>query len=549
MIVVHLCARCGHPMRMRNCYQGKTVRCPGCAAVETVPKALPAEAAVAGSDPCVRRKVRALPCGCAGADAKAGNRRPSGRLVLPWMLLAPAIAALGLLMWAGHGVLWAALGVGLGSLCLLVAQHARWRLSLRVGPSLSLALVGHGLTLAGPLMSSPSLHPILAAEQSADAPASPPLNLQSQPNPPPVAMTSLGSEARFRNSNQTSPADLAAVPVHLGALLAVAVYADSAGEGSLFVTTADRSLKQFSYPEFELRGACRIEQPAYRAAMDQQRGLLWVAVSDPRDLRVNEHGDRPEGRGDLHVYDLHASRRDNRTGDSRLRPRQVLALQGAILELFASPDPRWLFYLARTADGVHLGRIDADKRCIDARLPLPNETRALCGTADGLTLYAAGGRNVFVVDPASLRPRRRQEINADIHAVAADNDGQVYLAEAGQWTCLTRLDLSGSEPTIQQWDPRMHGRVYLRMAPDQNRFYVGTSSVIANRLDSLLLRGHESDTPPQVGIAVADSHGPVRGEFFLTPDGQYLLNRWGRVFRLAQGKMLMPHFGTATEKH
>jgi hypothetical protein len=154
-----------------------------------------------------------------------------------------------------------------------------------------------------------------------------------------------------------------------------------------------------------------------------------------------------------------------------------------------------------------------------------------------------------VVDPVSLSLRRRLEMDADINAVAADNDGRVYLAEEGQWTSLTWVDLRGSEPTIWQWDARLHGRVYLRMTPDQYRLYVGTSSVIANHLDALLVRGHEWNTPPQVGMALSDAQGPVRGEFFLTPDGNYLVNRWGRVFLLTQGEMRLPRFGTTGEKH
>ena len=540
MFVVHHCARCRHPLRIRGCYQGKTVRCPGCAAVLTVP-----ETAAAGSDAPVHRKVRAAPCH--GGNSKADERRPSSRLVLPWLPLAPALVVLGLLAWAGHGVLWAALGVGLGSLFLLVGQRACWPLSLRVGPSLSLAALGHGLTLAVPLVNTPLPQPILAAAgQPADAPPLT-LNLPSQPAAPLPAMTSMTNQPRLNNRNKPTAPDLVPVATQLGALLAVAVDADASG-GNAYITTADGSLKQFSYPAFQLQATYRLPQPAYRAVMDQRRGLLWVAASDPGSLRVNDYGDRPEGFGNLHAYDIRALGRPTTT-DSQLRPRHVLPLQGTVLELIASTEGRWLFYLARTAEGVHLGRIDAEQQCIDARVPLTAETQALCRTPDGKTLYAAGGRNVFVIDPVSLQARRRLEMDAEINTVAADNEGRVYLSEQGQWTSLTWVDLSGPEPTIRQWDPKMHGRLYLRLAPDQHRLYVGTSSVLCHHLDSLLTRGHEWNTPPQVGSAHSDAHGPIRGEFFLTSDGHYLVNRWGRVFRLAQGEMSLPRFHTVGEQH
>ncbi len=90
----------------------------------------------------------------------------------------------------------------------------------------------------------------------------------------------------------------------------------------------------------------------------------------------------------------------------------------------------------------------------------------------------------------------------------------------------------------------MHGRVYLGMSTDQYRLYVGTSSVIASPLHSLFIHGHSWKVPPQVGLAVSDARGTVRGEFFLTPDGNYLVNRWGRVFRLAQGPIRLPQVST-----
>jgi hypothetical protein len=134
--------------------------------------------------------------------------------------------------------------------------------------------------------------------------------------------------------------------------------------------------------------------------------------------------------------------------------------------------------------------------------------------------------------------RQRVELDGDAYTLAADCEGRVYVGTQGQWTKITRLDLRQASPSSTQWPAKLHGRIYLKLAPDQYRLYVGTSSVVSNRLDARLLRGHSWDSPPQVGMAVSDSHGLVRGEFFLTPDGQFLLNRWGKVLRLVQGKIL-----------
>ncbi len=261
---------------------------------------------------------------------------------------------------------------------------------------------------------------------------------------------------------------------------------------------------------------------------------MWLAVCEPHTLGVNRGGDRPSGRGDLHVYDIDPARLGQYRAEERLHPCRVLPLQAEVKELLATPDRRWLFYLARVGSHVHLGRIDAERQAEDGRLSLPAPTRALCLTPDGRTLYAAGGTELFDIDPATLSVRRRVDMKADFSSVVADNHGRVYLGEQGQWTYLTRLELNHPRMAVQRWSAKLHGRIYLRMAPDQSRLYVGTSSVISNHLDVLLLRGHKWSIPPHVSMALSDANGPVRGEFFLTPDGRFLVNRWGKVFRLAQ---------------
>jgi hypothetical protein len=504
----------------------------------TVPEALSAEPAGSfPSDPFGLPKVHAAPD---GPPCDAGRR---DRMVLPWVLLAPAMLALGLPLWAGYGVLWAGLGVGLGAVCLLVGQRGRWSMPARVGGSLSLAILGHGLTLAVPLLQmhgypvfpgaiagtptqpqAPTIAPSLHRGGSAMIGSLSPRSLgQMPPSRGPMSGSLLGPpkpELRFE--------------AHIGDLLAAVFATDKAGKGSVFTTTAAGSLKQFSYPDFQPRATYRLEQPAYRAVLDDRRGLLWVAASEPGALRASRHGDRPSGRGNLHVYDIRALSGDPRT-ETPLHPRRVLPLRGDVAELLAAPDGRALFYLARTDCGVHLGRIDADKEELEAKLPLPAETRALCLTPDGKTLYAAGGETLSAIDSATLRPRRRLTVDGDIWSVAADNEGRVYVGRQGQWTDVTLLDLSGPQSSVKKWSPTLHGRIYLKLAPDQYRLYASSSSVISNVLEALLVRGHDRPAPTQIGVALPDSRGPVGGEFFLAPDGQFLVSCRGKVFHLAPG--------------
>jgi hypothetical protein len=443
-------------------------------------------------------------------------------------LLAPAAFALAVPLWAGYGVLWAGSGVGLAVLCLLLAQRGGWPLPLRVGVSLSLAVLGHGLSAAGPLIETieaASLVPVAAT------PAGMPARSTQPRSPDPFSGSSATPPRLFVSSkNRQLPPDLQ-FAAHLGELLSLAVAPNAAGGAAAFTTTADGSLKQFSYPDFEWRATYRLEQPVYRAVTDG-RGVLWLAASEPRALQIERFGDRPTGRGDIHLYDLPNPRREQPATNGVLHPRRILPLRGTVLELLATADFRTLFYLARIDQGVRVGRLDPERESQVAESPLPDDIQALCLAPDDRALYAAGGASVLVLDPPTLAVRRRLTVEADIYSIAADKEGCVYLGEQGQWTNVTRLDLSGPEPVLRSWYSRLHGRIHLKLAANQNRLYVGTSSVISTQVDVWLARGHSWTTPPHIGGDLADDHGPNRGELFLTPDGRFLVNRCGKVFRL-----------------
>jgi hypothetical protein len=510
MFVAFCCLHCRRSISAQDGSQGKPVRCPACAAV------------------------------LIGSVASASVRAPAPplrmRSVLPWLLLLPGVLALGLSLWAGYGVGWAALGVTLGAGFLIVGQWGHWSLAARLGASLPLAILGNGLTLAGgPLEAGPLL--LLAAAAKPGSHQTPAVSaIPALQPPPPSASRSVSKktpeELLLAEANRRTIPDMQFVGC-IGDLLALATPEES-GSSVAFATTATGALRQFSYPDFRLQATHQLRQPAYRAVLDGRRGLLWVAASEPHVLSINGAGDRPAGRGDLHVYDIAAPSLARQPIDTPLQPRRILTLQGNVMELLATADRSRLFYLAQTEAGIHLGRIDAGRETVDGRLSLPAEIRALCLTPDGTTLYAAGEGMLLVIDAATLRMSQRIDVDADFCAVAADNEGHVYLGEQGTWTKLRKLDLSAPGTKIQKWAAHVYGRIYLRLSPDGYRLYVGTSSVISNHLDVLLVHGGPWSIPPQICTVASDAHGPIRGEFFLTSDARFLVNRWGKVFHLVQ---------------
>ena len=341
MLASFCCARCQRTLRVRRGCQGRTVHCPGCDAALVVPETLcPEPTTPAGSARCARRKEPVSPGtrSCAGVrvesvacpdPAPSAAGLPRG-LVLPWLLLTPAILALALWMWAGEGLLWAGLGVGLGGLCLLLGQHGRWPLSARVAASLSLAILGHGLALASPRLNTRKGSTIISP---ATAPAYPDAKNALQSSSPSTTAprpSSLHGEAPPNSAGNPIKPDLQFV-VNLGELLSVAVAATPSGSGTAFLTTEAGFLKKFSYPDFRLQTTYRLQQPAYRAVLDNRRGLLWVAASDPRVLRVNRYGDRPMGRGDFHIYNVPPPRRDQLLSPAKGTPLSGLSPLSPVL--------------------------------------------------------------------------------------------------------------------------------------------------------------------------------------------------------------------------
>ena len=544
MFVTVYCSNCQRPLRMRESYQGKRLRCPGCSTL-VVPVAYSEQTSItANPPPAPSEVVPAQTLSPRDNSPVPTAPRVEGRVaLLPWMLFAPTVPALAVLAWSGLEVIWAALGVGLGSLCLLLGQRVRWPLFVRIATSLSLALLGYGSTLATPLLNTQKQTPMTTQKQTpivrmgptvAFAPS--PANeiapeLLQQGKLPSVIASKVAPATRLttvsapsdRKSGELQPL------LQLGELLALAVDARKPKEGSAYIATEDGQLKVFSYPQFKRRKTYSLEQPAYRLALAGQPNVLWAADCDPSDLQVNQHGDQPSGKGRLVTYVLPSATSVTKA-NAPLHPSRVLAVSGEFIELLASPDRKALYYLVRHNNGVSVGRMDAQEQQLYGEVPVPAKTRALCLTADGKTLYAGGKGLVTVIEAATLNVLRRQQVEADVYSIAADNEGHVFLAEQGQWTDLTCLDLSGEEPVLRSWNLLMHGRIYLKMAPDEYRLYVGSSSPITHHLDALLIHGNWLTTPPLVGMASATKDDPLEGEFFLTPDGRFLVNRWGHVF-------------------
>ncbi len=500
------CPRCERPLRFSESPGKRVVRCPGCGAALTAALAIPPAAALPPAPPEDKG---------AGAVPEA---RPSwlARSALP----APALLAVGIPLCTRGSVPGTGLAAGLALACVLLGLWRRWRPAVRL--LLTLALMGLGYGVAFAVLLPEETDP---AAGGSDVPGNWPMM-----SPPFASQGGFPGLPTHHPPNVQPVTDLT-FRTHLGALLAVAVDPEA---GAAFVTRADGSLDHYSYPDFRQLGKYRLEQPGYRAVLDGRCGRLFVAVSDPAALRTNRFGDRPVGRGDLHVYDvgdLLARGEPRAPAATPLRPAAVVPLGGDVSRLLAAPDRDALYYLVHRPDGDRVGRLPTSSPADEVRWQADGAVTALALSPDGAALYAAGPGVVRVLDPGTLEVRRSVAIEPTAFDLAADNGGRLFVTEVGQWTSITVVDSRQGE-TIGHWNPRMHGRIYLQVTPDATRLYLGTSAPISNSLHCWLVQKPGGAMPPQFSHAGSDSTGPVRGEFFITPDGRHLVNRHGKVFQL-----------------
>jgi hypothetical protein len=446
-------------------------------------------------------------------------------------VLAPAVLAPGIALLTEGDSLGIALAVGVALACVLLSL-LRWPAA---GLVLALAVTGAGYGLAYSYL----------------MPASFANSQRLYPGPIPALMkgmsaTGLGGPRPVGPAVTTHVTDLEFDSV-IGPLLTAAVDPDAR---AAFVTRADGSLDLYSYPEFKRRGTWRLPQPGYRAALDGRRGRLYLAVSDPKALQVNPYGDRPVGRGDLHVYDVAPllrggggrslspiSRSAGPDPSGRpardLRPLAVVPLDGDVARLTLSPDREDVYYLLHRAGGDTVGRLAAANLSARTQVQPPGPLAALAVAPQGRAVYAAGGDSLLVLDPTTLAVRQSIPVEATVHDLAADGAGRVFLAESGQWTLVSVLDTRRSGEVVGRWESRLHGRVYLGLSADGARLYLGSSSLVSNLLRALQVSGDRAAHPRPLATATSDHNGPIRGEFFVSPDGLTLINRWGKVFRLA----------------
>jgi hypothetical protein len=481
-----------------------------------------------------------------------------------WPVLAAALLPLGVPL-VQRGAVWVALGGALAAAGLVLSVCRRPAPVLRLAVALALAVLGYAPALTARLAGAGD-GPVPAPRPSGDPFTSGPtlagprlrgrtglLSLSSSQGPP-----ERGLLAPLVLPPLVEPLPPAAPPEsHLAARVAEALAAavdpvtSDPGVGAALLLTRRGGLRHYSYPDFQLRGSYRLERPGYRAALDGPRGLLFVA-SYP-DRAADREGVPPEGRyqrganisrtrgdtraaGDVQVYDVAALLRGGERPGADLRPVATFPEQGYVPNLVLSPDRNWLYYLGISAQAVTLYRLGVKDRAVATKLPLSTGAGTLALAPDGRVLYATTPAGVAAFDPTTLRQTREAPLPFVPNDLAADSAGRVFVGSRGERPVVVALDLRRPAPAVLgHYKAPFPGRLYLRLTPDGRHLFLGTSSVLADRLVALRVDGEGVRQPQVEGTFSTDDNGLVRGEFQLTPDGRFLLNRWGKVYRLPPG--------------
>jgi hypothetical protein len=485
-------------------------------------------------------------------------------------LLAAALLPLGIPL-VNRGAAWVALGGALAAACLALAVCPRPAPLLRLSLALALAALGYAPALTSRLAGAGESPPPVLQPATGDftpGPALVSLRGRGRPGGPPLRSSAMGPPDRsplgpLALPTPGEPVPLAAPPgadaePRLAARVAEAVAAeiDPAGGAALLLTRRG-ALCHYSYPDFRLLGSYRLERPGYRAALGPG-GLLFVAspaagVAIDREGTPGEVPAVPERNplpfsagntrapGDVHVYDVRALLRGGERPGAELRPVVTFADRGPVPSMVLSPDGLWLYYLGLSPQRATLYRVGVDRRALDNKQPLPQSQRsltrwwagALALSPDGRVLYATTPTGMVRIDPTSLQEEPELTLPFTAHGLAATNEGRVFVGSRGERPVVLALDLRRREAAVLgHYLAPFPGRLYLRLSPDGRRLYLGTSSLLADRIVAVRVDGEHVRRPRVEATFATDENGLVRGDFQISPDGRFLLNRWGKVYRL-----------------
>ncbi|HBI41994.1 MAG TPA: hypothetical protein DDY78_03930 [Planctomycetales bacterium] len=306
-------------------------------------------------------------------------------------------------------------------------------------------------------------------------------------------------------------------------------------------------LKATSYPDFKVKGTYAIGGIAYRSALDAKGGKLYLAVADPKDLDQGalQAGWAPNRRvfatAKIHVYDVTGIATGEIAPGTKLKPSAVYTFGAKIEAILLSPDGSSLFYLDVTDPAnVKVGHIETANGHTTG-IQVENKTELLRMSPDGKKLYTAVSVNGHqysptlplagtfqVFDTVPFKLEKSFDLDVDPFDVAATDDGLLYVpGGSAQSTDLTVIDAKTASVTAR-W-PGVTMQMSARLSPDGKRLYTSTTQGSPGRIYVYAVPDKPEGGKKELQTVYSDFMGY---DFYPTPDGQYVLIRAGKVYKV-----------------
>lgn len=331
---------------------------------------------------------------------------------------------------------------------------------------------------------------------------------------------------------------------------------------TVFIAGSGGPIRILSYPEFDPLGAFQLAGKAFRLALDAPRGLLYAFILRERDPSAkNLHlllnfGALDRAPGDLHVYDVKSILAEGHPLPAgKLEPLVVIPVDDMVHRLIMAPDRQHLYWLqGRVKDRFSRAKapkfveFDVESRTIARTIDLPDGTEAWSLSPHGKSAYAAGSPAenrlgsrsfeagwVVELDLAAMSAQTPLTIEADPFDIAATDDGHLYLTgrNASENRLVAMVRVPKARSIVASWSGGT-GHDFVHLSSDGSQLYFQTTGQSPAELVRWALPRNPTDLPVEqarVGHSL-DTNVSINGDFFLTPDGRFLLSGRGSIFRL-----------------
>ena len=132
------------------------------------------------------------------------------------------------------------------------------------------------------------------------------------------------------------------------------------------------------------------------------------------------------------------------------------------------------------------------------------------------------------MDAAGWKLEKSFHLDIDPCDVAPTDEGLLYVpGGSNQWTDLTVID-SRTASVVARW-PRLYMGLKARLSPDGKYLYLSETGTSPNLFDVMAV----PDKPEDRGKVLQNVRVPFSGyDFYLTPDGHYVLTCAGHVYKV-----------------